>query len=73
MFGKEPKDTLAIKGVRDIQPTEITKALTFGGKSGKTVNFRVRAYTGIVDGKREVLDEVLIDSMVEQIASSSSR
>lgn len=68
MFGKEPKDTTAIKGVQDIQPTEITKAITIGGKSGKTVNFRVHAYTGIVNGKREVLDEVLIDSMVEQIA-----
>lgn len=68
MFGKEPKDGTAIKGVQDIQPAEITKALTIGGKGGKTVNFRVRAFTGIVDGKREVLDEVLIDSMVEQIA-----
>jgi len=68
MFGKEPKDTLPIKGVQDIQPTDITKALAIGGKGGKTVNFRIHAYTGIVDGKREVLDEVLIDSMVEQIA-----
>lgn len=68
MFGKEPKDGTVIKGVHDIQPTEITKTLTIGGKGGKTVNFRVHAFTGIVDGKREVLDEVLIDSMVEQIA-----
>lgn len=68
MFGKESKDAPSIKGVQDIQPADITKALTIGGKGGKTVNFRIHALTGIVDGKREVLDESLIDSMVEQIA-----
>jgi len=60
---KRPKDT-----VQDIQPTDISKSITIGGRDKKTIHFRIHAYTGVVNGKRKVLDETLIDSMLEQIA-----
>lgn len=68
---KRRKDT----DVQDIKTAEITKSCTIGGRA---VTFRLQnAYTGMVDGRTELLDEILIDNMMEQIAgavkSNSSR
>lgn len=52
--------------VQDIKEAEITKYYAVGGK---TICFRFQnVFTGMVDGKRELLDEVLIDNMVGQMA-----
>ena len=52
--------------VQDIKETEITKYYAVGGK---TICFRFQnVFTGMVDGKKELLDEVLINNMVGQMA-----
>lgn len=52
--------------VQDIKETGITKYYAVGGK---TICFRFQnVFTGMVDGKKELLDEVLIDNMVGQMA-----
>ena len=44
--------------VQDIKETEITKYYVV---SGKTISFRFQnVFTGMVNGKKELLDEVLI-------------
>lgn len=54
--------------VQDIKETEITKYYAVGGK---TICFRFQnVFTGMVDGKKEMLDEVLIDNMVGQMAKA---
>lgn len=61
---KNKRDT----DVQDIKAAEITKSCTV---SGKTVTFRLQnVYIGMVDGKRELLDEILIDNMLEQMAKT---
>ena len=77
MFGKNRKDegTGAVgagnapdAAVRDIQEQEVVKTVRMGSGS---IKFRIQnARTGLVGGQREVLDEILIDSMVEQIAQA---
>lgn len=68
MFRKGSQDLPAAKGVQDIRQEYITKMLAVCGKDSKTVRFRIPAYTGVVDGTREILDEAVIDSLAEQIA-----
>lgn len=52
--------------IQDIKGTEITKYYAI---SGKTISFRFQnVFTGMVDGKKELLDEVLIDNMVGQMS-----
>lgn len=52
--------------VQEIKAVEITKHYAI---SGKTVSFCLQnAFTGIVNGRKELLDEVLIDNMVGQMA-----
>ena len=52
--------------VQDIKEAGITKYYAVGGK---TICFRLQnVFTGMVDGKKELLDEVLIDNMVGQMA-----
>ena len=52
--------------VQDIQPTKIRKSASVGGN---TITFCLQnALTGEVNGKRELLDEELIDHMLEQVA-----
>ena len=52
--------------VQDIKEAGITKYYAVGGK---TICFRFQnVFTGMVDGKKELLDEVLIDNMVRQMA-----
>ncbi len=54
--------------VKDIKAAGITKSCTIGGK---TVTFRLQnVFTGEVNGKEELLDEILIDNMVEQMAKA---
>lgn len=58
MFGKR-------NDVQDIQEAEITRSFSV---KGKAVNIHIQnGKTGIVDGQKVVLDEVLIDSMTQQI------
>lgn len=55
-----------ITDVQDIKETEIVKAASIGGKE---IRFRIQgAYVGAVGEKTELLDEVLIDNMLEQMA-----
>lgn len=72
MFGNKRKDEGggAPEGrkaaVRDVQEREVTKTVHIGDSE---IRFRIQnARTGVVDGKREILDEVLIDSMVDKMA-----
>lgn len=59
---RQRKDT----DVQNIKAAGITKSCSIGGR---TVTFRLQnVFTGEVDGKEELLDEVLIDNMLEQIA-----
>lgn len=59
---KRGKDT----DVQNIKAAGITKSCSIGGR---TVTFRLQnVFTGEVDGREELLDEVLIDNMLEQIA-----
>ena len=52
--------------VQDIKEAGITKYYAVGGK---TICFRFQnVFTGMVDGKKELLDEVLINNMVGQMA-----
>lgn len=52
--------------VHDIQNIEISRTIVI---SDKNIHMRLQnAKTGIVDGKREILDEILINNMFEQIA-----
>ncbi len=54
--------------VQDIKEADITK---YYAVSGKTICFRFQnVFTGMVDGKKELLDEVLIDNMVGQMAKA---
>lgn len=55
-----------IVDVQDIKETEIVKTASVGGKQ---IHFRIQgAYVGTVGEKTELLDEVLIDNMLEQMA-----
>ena len=55
-----------IVDVQDIKETEIVKTASVGGKQ---IHFRIQgAYVGTVGEKMELLDEVLIDNMLEQMA-----
>lgn len=52
--------------VQDIKTVEVTRSYSVGGK---TVSFRLQnVFQGMVDGRKELLDEVLIDNMLEQMA-----
>lgn len=54
--------------VQDIKAAGITKSCTIGGK---TVSFHLQnVFTGKVNGKEELLDEILIDNMLEQMAKA---
>lgn len=69
IFGKEPGRVGEAKGVQDIKVAEVTKSVPI---DGRTLNIRIQgAYTGIVDGKRELLDEPLVDNMVEGMARAA--
>ncbi len=77
MFGKSRKDGGAgadeagngsKAAVRDVQEKEVIKTVHIGSSD---VKFRIQnAWTGLVGGQREVLDETLIDSMVERMAQA---
>ena len=60
---------MKIKGkndVQDIQSKEIVKKCVVGRQE---INFYIQnAFTGKVNGQEEVLDEILIDNMIEQMA-----
>lgn len=61
---KQRKDT----DVQNIKAAGITKSCSIGGK---TITFRLQnVFTGEVNGREELLDEVLIDNMLEQIAKA---
>lgn len=61
---KQRKDT----DVQNIKAAGITKSCSIGGK---TVTFRLQnVFTGKVNGREELLDEVLIDNMLEQMAKA---
>lgn len=54
--------------VQDIKSAEVTKSYAIGGK---TVTFRLQdAFTGMVDGRKELLDEALVNNMLEQMAKA---
>lgn len=77
MFGKNRKDEgtgaqessgAAVQGVQEVQEQEVVKTVHMGERE---IRFRIQnARTGIVGGKREVLDEMLLDSMVEKMAQA---
>ena len=61
MFGKK-------SNVEDIQEVELTKTYSVNGKE---IKIRIQnGSSGLVDGKREILDEVLVDSMAERIVQA---
>ena len=54
--------------VQNIKAAGITKSCSIGGR---TVNFRLQnVFTGEVNGKEELLDEILVDNMLEQMAKA---
>ena len=67
MFGKGK--------VKNIKKEQLTKKITIGDK--ETIVTIDRVFTGIVDGRKEILDEVMIDNMLDgmvgAIASNRTR
>ena len=54
--------------VQNIKAAGITKSCSIGGR---TVNIRLQnVFTGEVNGKEELLDEILVDNMLEQMAKA---
>lgn len=54
--------------VQNIKAAGITKSCSIGGR---TVSFHLQdVFTGEVNGKEELLDEILIDNMLEQMAKA---
>lgn len=54
--------------VQNIKAAGITKSCSIGGR---TVTFRLQnVFTGEVNGKEELLDEILVDNMLEQMAKA---
>lgn len=54
--------------MQNIKAAGITKSCSIGGR---TVNFRLQnVFTGEVNGKEELLDEILVDNMLEQMAKA---
>lgn len=61
---KQNKDT----DVRNLKAAGITKSYSI---RGRTVTFRLQnVFTGEVNGREELLDEILIDNMLEQMAKA---
>ena len=64
MWNRETKD------VQNIQSSEIVRKCTI---SGNTVSFRIQnAMIGTVDGKRVLLDEIVIDEMLKQMVRAAN-
>ncbi len=62
MFGKGK--------VKDIKRERLTKKITIGDKN--TLVIIDKAFSGSVDGKKEILDEIMIDNMIDGIAGAIS-
>ena len=60
MFGKGK--------VKDIKRERLTKKVTIG--DADTLVTIDRVFSGIVDGKKEILDEIMIDNMIDGIAGA---
>lgn len=60
MFGKGK--------VKNIRKEQLTKKITIGNK--ETIVTIDKVFTGIVDGKKEILDEVMIDNMLDGVAGA---
>ncbi len=74
MFGKNKKEEgIGVQedsnaAVQDVHEQEVVKTVHMGDRD---IRFRIRnARTGLVKGKREILDEMLLDCMIEKMAQA---